>query len=995
MSSEASTHYQQKVAFCGKKRCKKCRDGIGHGPYWYASEKTENGTIRTYLGAQQQAMEHVLKLVDLSLMQEDLPRTIQLLDQLLTAEPTNRAVIKRLIATLVLLMKHATPLRRPARLHRSALVGRDQEQKRLQAFFHARNTHLPQCIFLTGDAGLGKTRLAEELAREAAKQGWSVLWGHTYVQESRFSYTLWSEVLRQLFSPYTIEPYLHLLGRCPTLFEPLGILLPYIQECFAQPEAISTPAQEPRRLWEAIGDLLVLMSQQAPLLLVLDDLQWMDTASGELLGYVVRRLQGHAAMLVGTCREHELLANPSLHTLLTDLQREQMAECLALTPLDDEQMQTLLSDLQVPQPLLHSIRSRAAGNPFFAEELAHTFDNGQDLVADHVETSLPDTIAAVLDMRLNRLSQPCQRILSKAAVLGGSFEFPLISAMEAGVPGSSDSFLLDLLEEALNAGILIEQSTHAHAIYTFWHPLLATHLYEKLSAARRISLHRRAATLLQQLYHEREEEVAARITHHLVEGGAEPQRLAQFAVMAGNRAYTLSAYADARHHYDLAVKQLEEIDAHPGLQSHDRERLLWLRICLAECLRIMGCPLEARSLYEQALASHEGRIPFSQEEAQIRALLYCELGLTWYDTQHLEQALACYTRGERCLRAAQVNAGPAWARLRYEQSYTHWRTARYDEALRLATNALALFTELLAHRSSPPPDAAIPHVLRISRTFAGDPTDLGRTHQLLGLIANGAGHSIEARSHLEEALRLFEQYQCRREVAIVCCNLGDVYLRRAEYDQAQVVLLRCLQNAEEIGDLPLTVFARGNLAILNIRRGHMNRAEMLSRQAVEMATRMQDVAASSFWMTYLGITLTEQGRFSEACTVLAQALQKAHAAHLPPYLGQTLNAVAYLRLAQREACHDADRRQQFLQRARHAVLHALGQEGGEAEAILESHLLLAQIALREGDTTSAYQQAHTTLIKAQQAEGKDLIARAQRLIDNILAIQEHDPQTVC
>src|SRR6266487_3902402 len=82
MSSEASTHYQQKVAFCGKKRCKKCRDGIGHGPYWYASEKTENGTIRTYLGAQQQAMEHVLKLVDLSLMQEDLPRTIQLLDQL-------------------------------------------------------------------------------------------------------------------------------------------------------------------------------------------------------------------------------------------------------------------------------------------------------------------------------------------------------------------------------------------------------------------------------------------------------------------------------------------------------------------------------------------------------------------------------------------------------------------------------------------------------------------------------------------------------------------------------------------------------------------------------------------------------------------------------------------------------------------------------------------------------------------------------------------------
>ncbi len=163
----------------------------------------------------------------------------------------------------------------------------------------------------------------------------------------------------------------------------------------------------------------------------------------------------------------------------------------------------------------------------------------QLLRADDVTYQLPETISAVLELRLGRLTPPCQRLLSKAAVLGGSFEFNIISAMEATVPGYDEDVVLDLLEEGLKSGMLTEQGTGTRITYEFWHPLLVTHLYEKLSAARRASLHRRAAEILLRVYKGREEEEAGTITYHLVGGGADSVVVAKYAEMAGDRAYTV------------------------------------------------------------------------------------------------------------------------------------------------------------------------------------------------------------------------------------------------------------------------------------------------------------------------------------------------------------------------------------------------------------------------------------------------------------------------
>ncbi|TMF40960.1 MAG: hypothetical protein E6I32_20900, partial [Chloroflexi bacterium] len=451
----------------------------------------------------------------------------------------------------------ARPYMQVGRSNQSQLVGRDQELATLQQLLHtteqakrmkltgqkkasalapiapleARQQH--QCVLLLGDVGIGKTRLAEEMGREARRRGWTVTWTRAYAQETSIPYRMWTETLRKAMTQGLWQR--QELARRPLIYQALRALLPELEDLLPQMElSAASPEQEQLRLWEAARSLLITISESAPLLIVLDDLQWADSSSCELLAYLVRQLRGHPILIAGTCRDIELPPTHPLRTVLNDLQRESAIETISVQPLTDEQIRMLVSGL--PEPVVQHIQAHAAGNPFFAEELARNVEAAgttqftaptptsnhatkhNNLALDQ-PSALPDTIAAVLDLRLGRISSACHRLLVRAAVLGGSFEFSALRAMETGPNAIDEDTMLDLLEEALQAGMLTEEGSGTRITYHFWHPLLVSHLYDGLSAGRRASLHRRAAEVLLNTYKGREEEGAAAITFHLVKGG--------------------------------------------------------------------------------------------------------------------------------------------------------------------------------------------------------------------------------------------------------------------------------------------------------------------------------------------------------------------------------------------------------------------------------------------------------------------------------------------
>ena len=220
-------------------------------------------------------------------------------------------------------------------------------------------------------------------------------------------------------------------------------------------------------MWEAMLELLITLSTTRPLLVVLDDLHEADDASIDLLAYLLYHLQEQRILLAGTCRERELIARQKLHTLITDLQRRQALVMLPLTPLKGPEIGMFVSHL--PQHLAQRIQEQAGGNPFFAEELARQAERGFSFP----ESPLPEAITVLLEYSLSGLSGECQALLRKAASLGGSFE--LSQLLQVATERTEDA-IIDLLEEALQAGFLSEEGSGMHINYHFWHPLIVDYL---------------------------------------------------------------------------------------------------------------------------------------------------------------------------------------------------------------------------------------------------------------------------------------------------------------------------------------------------------------------------------------------------------------------------------------------------------------------------------------------------------------------------------------
>jgi tetratricopeptide (TPR) repeat protein len=1007
--------YRQQRKFCGKSRCRKCREGIGHGPYWFATEMVNGKKTQVYLGKR-------------------LPPGVQAAQSL----PIHTAGTIPATSSSPSLAQREAGVAQIGRAHQGPLIGRDAEQQAMRSLLlqveqyrqpppagqgRASDVSLAppnsaQCVLLLGEAGIGKTRLAEEVGRLAGQRGWSVVWGRTHAQESAIPYGLWTEVLRTAVASHTTATR-KLLTSSAHAFEPLLALLPALTS--ATPPPAPPAEQEPHRLWEAIHRLLAVLSAHAPLLVVLDDLQWADESSCSLLAYLARRLPGHAIIIVGTCREQELGASHPLRSLLAALQQERAALALPLGPLSDEQIGAIISAIpNVSESAVQRIQINAAGNPFFAEELARISQLARldDVASDPEEITfspLPATITAAFDLRLSRLSRACQQLLSRAAILGDSFNYPILRALEAH--GSTDEgALLDLLEEALQAGILTEEGGGLHATYRFWHPLLVSHLSGGLSIVRRTYLHRQAAALFQQVYRGREDEGAATIVYHLVQGGADAQEIAHYAELAADHAYRLSAHTEAERYYRVAV---EQVAAHrtrvlePCMTTHiDRsERQVHLASLLerwAECTMILGNYQEARRLYEQLLHMNDSpQFPATSPDAVkheplFQAIVWCEIGLTWYFEGDPAQARQCCECGEQVLRESGIVAGPAWANLLYLQGWISWQEGNYTAARSSAQQALKLFEEGLSrqHRRE-----NMPFPTRIRRTLAGDPVDLGRIQKLLALIAVSVGQTTEATIHLNEAIAIFEQYDRQREIAIVCNSLGDIHLRKAEYSLAQAVFHRALSIAERIGDTPLMSACLGNLGLVAARLGDLAQAEDLLRRGLTLAERVSDPVNSNYWRGYLALVLQEQGKVVEARDCMRSALTTSRSRHLSPCIGFALVTLGQMRIAQaatdtadplsraaQSVPDHEDIRRRLLWRAESSLRRALSIEGLEAEANIEGQLAFAQISLLRGEWEKAQQQALHALQEAQGSELTWLLARTRRLLGAILAMRDNDEQ---
>ncbi len=900
------------------------------------------------------------------------------------------------------------------------LIGREQEFSRLQQALleTEKNTQaqttastIPEprswvtpsrtpFYLLCGDMGIGKTRLAEEVGREAYQHGWSLLWGRAYAQE-RAPYQLWVDILRQAMK----DDFWKILEKkiSASLVHPLVTLLPELAHLLHQEHILTPP--HPEQLQEAMLAVLLLISEHSPVLVVLDDLQWADNSSCEFLAYLCRHLVDLPFLLLGTYRNTILPQQHTLDTQLMQLKRERLVELLPLTPLTDRQIATFVEHM--PEQIVQHIQYLAAGNPFFAEELTRAVESKKEEYAQEEQTqrwTLPQTISALFEQRLERLSSGCKQILWSAAVLGVSFSFSTICLMQIKKGQASDKeSILALLEEAQQAEILTEQGNGTNITYHFWHPLLLHHLYENISAARRVLLHRRAGQILQDMYIQHEEEGAALIVHHLIQGGGDARQIVHYAEIAGQHAYTLSAYSDAERYYRQAIQYLQEhLQKRLQIALEEQLHIASLQEYLAECLRVLNRPEEACQVYEQMLTiycQHRPNVPETAINIQMQALLQFHIARSWYNRGNMERSLQHCTQAEHILNAAAVTNGAAWAYIYLQQSYVYWRKGLYAQAGKLAQQSCLLFEDMLQQEKTEgePTDRTSP----IKCMLIADVIGVAHAYDHLAEITTSSGHYREALLYLNKALRIYEQQNRRRNVAIVCNDMGDIYLRLADFSQAQAFFERGLRDANYVGDSLLVAYITGNSGILAMRCGQLMRAEADFKHAIMLVEQCNELLGRVVFSPYLALLLAEQGKISEAQSILHSALTIARRLQLVPYMGYVLITLGNIRLVQAMTEHKDEQIGIFdeasthlLKRARKTLERALTFEGIDVEIHLEGCLTLLEVSWLLDRNALIYEQVALLRTKSEQCGLTRLLPRIERLLGTIQAANNSQEQAV-
>ncbi len=489
-------------------------------------------------------------------------------------------------------------------------VGRVAERARLGELWGQAHDGSLRLALVSGEAGVGKTRLSTHLALAAHGEGATVLYGRCD-EDLGVPYQPWVQALRHFVAeaPQSVlgahvERYGGELARlAPTLAERVSALPAPRQ---------SDPETERYLMYAAVSGLLERAGDEEPLLLILDDLQWADAPTLSLLRHIVASGSSIPVMVVGTYRDSDLSREHPLTALLADLHREQGVERIKLTGLDCEDVLALMQAAagheldEDGRALAAEITRETAGNPFFTGEvLRHLRESGaivqQDggrwrLVGDVADLGLPQSVREVVGRRVERLGSDARTALSAAAVIGREFDLDLLLA----VLELSEDRLLDLLDEAVSASLLQESAERAGR-FTFTHALVEHTLYEDLGRTRRARLHKRVAEALEEQCGEDPGERLGELAGHWAAAvvSTDTAKAIHYAQRAAERALDQLAPDEAARWYRQA---LDLYDQAPGGERSTRCDLL---IGLGESQRQVGNPEHRQTLLDAAGLAQE------------------------------------------------------------------------------------------------------------------------------------------------------------------------------------------------------------------------------------------------------------------------------------------------------------------------------------------------------------------------------------------------------
>jgi class 3 adenylate cyclase/tetratricopeptide (TPR) repeat protein len=437
------------------------------------------------------------------------------------------------------------------------LVGREEELRKILSAVDVVANGSGQLVLLSGEPGVGKTRLAQEATLHLRNRGFRVAVGRCYDGDQSVAYHPFREALETLYVACSAAIRSAVAAQWPDV----QLLLPGHSN--VPPSAVSHGEEEAReRLFWSVTGFVCAASAEAPVAMLLDDVHWADGSSMALLQHLTEQTRNYPVLLVGTYRDVDVDRHHPLVGILRDLYREQLLYRIEVRRLGREATAALVAEamgeaeagFDLGEDFAVLVHRWTEGNPFFVQQLLRVLvergdvrrQDGHWMPSALEEIEVPESVRSVIRQRLSRLNESTQQIMIEASVLGQAFGFDDLQAM-----GDRDERGLEAaLEEAGETGLIREAGPDG---YAFDHALTQQTLYSELSARRKRRFHLAAAEALEKVSDRHRERRAAEIAQHFIRGGEE-ERALPYSMLAGDEAEVVFAHGEAEWHYRSALE---------------------------------------------------------------------------------------------------------------------------------------------------------------------------------------------------------------------------------------------------------------------------------------------------------------------------------------------------------------------------------------------------------------------------------------------------------
>ncbi len=690
------------------------------------------------------------------------------------------------------------------------LVGRERELATLLDLFREVKAGRGQVAFIAGEAGIGKSRLVLELRRALAHAGEDATWleGRCVSFGQSIPFLPMVDQLRENFRIEEFDGEPEIIAKVEHGMRRMGELeahIPYIRYLLGvdpgDPAILVMDASARRKkMFDACRALSLRGAKQRSLVLLLEDLHWIDSSTEEYLGSLMDSVAGVPLMLILTYRVGYTppFGSRSFYTTLTV---HSLSEAEALTMAG-----RVLGTEHFPKGLKAALMEKAEGVPLFVEEVTKTLldlgvlrreNGGYRMVKGVEEVSVPDTIQGIIMARLDRLGEDGKRTVQLASVIGRQFLRRLLERI-AGLAGQLEGLLAELkeLEIIYELGLLPEPA------YIFKHAVIQDVAYNSLLRERRKELHRAVGYAIEELYADRLAEHYAELAHHFAQA-EERKKAMEYSVLAGDRWAHAFANAEAKDHYAHALEAAEKVVPllDPGLLANIHAKLGAVLMVLAE--------------YEAAAAEYQRALELIRRAGNRQQEIEILIGLS--------QVYNWWHRPEPALKYS-------------EQALTIARELG-DRASQGFCLGFQIHVRIVAYGQRVEPASDLEDALRLSKEI-GNPRRLVQTLCYLGGVIQWRGDFDRCLALLHEGADLAQNEHAGFLFGLAAFHIVHAYTAKGEYEEALRWYRRLSDYAAAAGDKFYMARAPNVIGGVHLELFDLDEAIRLSLEGDEVARKV-------------------------------------------------------------------------------------------------------------------------------------------------------------